>query len=274
MIRRIVLVAITAMSLLVGLGGRASAQAQYGLIPIQGYLTDTLGTPIDGIRQMSFGVYAAEVDGIALYSETQNVSVQHGHFTAYIGDAGVDGGLPLSIFREQESVWGHVTVGTDTGLPRWEVGVASYAAVADYAREANSAATCDWSGSFASPMQRVLPSGSIASESPVAVGSATLDTLVPGVVWAMYTGDMSATGGTGYAQVAICDSANTFDLGTCPGVLRSMSVAAGAPRGVSLAEVFAVTAGTHTFYLNAATDFGYSSPYLSASRLALVFIPQ
>ena len=274
MIRRSVLVAITAMSLVVSFGGRASAEV-YGRIPVQGYLTDPSGTPIDGIQQMTFGVYATEISGTALYSEMQNVTVDQGHFAAYVGDIAAEGGLPLSIFRAHDSAWVHVAVGGDSSLPRWEVGVTPYAAVADYAREANAAATCNWSGNFAAPLQAALPNASIASDMPVAVGSATLDTPVSGNVLAMYTGEINAGAGESFAEMAICDSADTFDLGLCHGATRSVSLMGGSGRSLSFTQVFPVTAGTHTFYLNAATDLYFANnPSLIMSRLSFVFIPQ
>ena len=63
----------------------------YGEIPqkmnYQGYLTDSGGTPVHGMVTMVFSIYDVSTGGPALWSETQNVTVNQGVYSVSLGDA-------------------------------------------------------------------------------------------------------------------------------------------------------------------------------------------
>ena len=110
--------------------GAAHAQAP-AVLPVQGFLTDASGTPIDGATDVTFALYAAETGGTPVFSEMQSVMVEGGYFSAYIGDVGT---LELSTFRDRGTVFIGVRVGADAELtPRLLLGSVPYAAYAEFA---------------------------------------------------------------------------------------------------------------------------------------------
>lgn len=54
----------------------------------QGYLTDSGGSPINNTVSVTFSLYNVELSGIALWSDTQSVTVSEGLFTVKLGGAG------------------------------------------------------------------------------------------------------------------------------------------------------------------------------------------
>jgi len=110
----------------------ASAQAP-ALIPVQGVLTDDAGTPVDGDTTVQFSLYAGDLGGSPLYTETQSVAVAAGLFSIYLGDITV---LDLSIFRDN-SVWLGVSIDGGVELsPRVQFATTPYAAYAAFAGDA------------------------------------------------------------------------------------------------------------------------------------------
>ena len=63
--------------------------AGYAAIPetinYQGYLTDSDGVPLDGPVAMVFSLYDVSTGGTALWSESQNVSVNNGIYSVILG---------------------------------------------------------------------------------------------------------------------------------------------------------------------------------------------
>jgi len=109
---------------------RAEAPA---LVPIQGFLTDAAGTPIDGPTEMTFSLYTTAAGTTPIYRETQSVMVEDGYFTAYIGDVTP---LGLAVFRDQGMLYVGVRVGDDPELlPRALLGSVPFAGFAQYAGE-------------------------------------------------------------------------------------------------------------------------------------------
>ncbi len=128
--------ALTALSTLVSV---ATVQADApALIPIQGYLADAAGTPIDGGIKIRFRLYAADSGGTALFDETKAmVNVDAGYFTAYLGEATV---MDLSVFNDHPIVYVGVLVGADTVelSPRLQLATAPYAAFAQSCGDAST----------------------------------------------------------------------------------------------------------------------------------------
>ena len=56
-------------------------------IGYQGYLTDAAGVPVNGTLSMIFSIYSVSTGGSALWTETQNVNVEHGVYSVSLGDA-------------------------------------------------------------------------------------------------------------------------------------------------------------------------------------------
>jgi hypothetical protein len=104
-------------------------------LPLQGVLTNTDGTPVDGDTAIRFALYTADMGGTELWNETQTVPVDQGFFTVYLGDTSV---LDLSLFRDNESVWLGVRVGSDSEMSRFQVATTGFAGFAQYAGDAAS----------------------------------------------------------------------------------------------------------------------------------------
>lgn len=120
----------------------ASAQAP-ALMPVQGYLTDDAGAPIDGSTSMTFSLYDVATSGTALYTETQDVLVEDGYFTAYVGDVTT---LDLATFRDNGTIYVGIAIGSDGELsPRTLLGSVPYAGYAEYA------GAVDWDGVAGAP---------------------------------------------------------------------------------------------------------------------------
>ena len=122
------------MILVASFSGRALAQSP-AMIPIQGVLTDDAGAPLDGDKTMQFSLYAADLGGSLLYTETQTVPVAAGLFSIYLGDIAA---LDLSLFRDNQ-VWLGVSIDGGVELsPRVQFATAPYAAYAAYAGDATT----------------------------------------------------------------------------------------------------------------------------------------
>ena len=151
MIRHIaasVLVLCTTVGLcLVGFAAEGVPQ----LLNYQGKLTNSLGKPVDGSKQMIFEFHDAAVDGNLLggFSETQHVVVTRGVFNVLIGSA-TEGGVPVSVF-DGTSVYLSVRLEWQELSPRQRIASVAYAirsAQADNASQAESASHADDAGSL------------------------------------------------------------------------------------------------------------------------------
>lgn len=56
-------------------------------IPIEGYLPEPGGNPINGETVVELSVYDSRTDGTRLWHESQLISVEEGYFVAYPSDA-------------------------------------------------------------------------------------------------------------------------------------------------------------------------------------------
>jgi hypothetical protein len=114
--------------LLLIVAGAREAQAQVPpVMPVQGVLTDIAGVPISGPRTMAIRLYAADMGGTAIYTETSTVMVDQGAFTVYVGSV-----TPLSLGTfSGANLYVGITVGTDAEMtPRLRIGSVPYAAFA------------------------------------------------------------------------------------------------------------------------------------------------
>lgn len=121
---------------LIGMPGWAAAQAPPQM-PVQGFLTDAAGVPVDGDEAITFRLFDADVDGTMLFEETQSVMVEEGYFTAYLGDTA---SLDLAIFRDTSPTYIEVVIGGTALAPRIQLATVPYAA---YAAHAGTAASLD-----------------------------------------------------------------------------------------------------------------------------------
>lgn len=118
------------------------------LLNYQGYLTDTLGVPIDDTLDMTFKIFDDASGGSEWWSETQsNIPIEQGVFHAILGNNNL---IPDSVFLDGTNQWLEVTLaGTITLSPRTRMTSAGHAYVAIYADTAgyahNMGADNDWS---------------------------------------------------------------------------------------------------------------------------------
>jgi hypothetical protein len=107
------------------------------VIPLQGFLADRDGEPVEGPHRLTFILYDAESDGAALYTDDRrSVEIDRGQFWVYLGS---DDGAPLdlALFREHGELWLEVTIdGKDVIQPRIALGSVPYAAFAQSCGEA------------------------------------------------------------------------------------------------------------------------------------------
>lgn len=112
-----------------------------GYLPVQAFLTDASGVPVDGSVELEFNIYDAETGGTALYTETQTVQADAGALTAYLGK---NSALDLSVFTDNEDLFLGVTIDGGQELePRQRLATVPFAARALSAAHADDAATLD-----------------------------------------------------------------------------------------------------------------------------------
>ncbi|NOY90944.1 MAG: hypothetical protein GXP55_06995 [Deltaproteobacteria bacterium] len=152
-------------------GSSASAQAP-ALIPIQGVLTDDAGTPVDGDTTVQFSLYAGDLGGSPLYTETQTVAVAAGLFSIYLGDVTA---LELTIFRDN-SVWLGVSIDGGVELsPRVQFATTPYAGYAAFAGDATTVGGVGAAGLVRSSVGAGI---SINASNEISVDRAQFDTWV------------------------------------------------------------------------------------------------
>ena len=155
----------------------AWAQDAPSFIPVQGSLSADDGTPRSGMYTMEFRLYAQEQGGSAFYAETQEVSVDGGIFTAYLGDgAPTDLGngsaspaLDLATFaqRPRGVTFLGVTIDENPEMtPRLQLGSVPFAAFAQSCGNANTVA-----GKPASAFQPKLAGNCPTDQAVVGVGA-------------------------------------------------------------------------------------------------------
>ncbi|HOX42441.1 MAG TPA: hypothetical protein PK668_02535 [Myxococcota bacterium] len=119
-------VAVLALSL-------SALAAAPGFMPVQGFLTDAEGRPVDDEVILTCRVWDDITGGQVVFSEVQAVLVEDGFFTAYLGAQG-DPALDLSLFRDHGALYLGLQVGAEAEMqPRLSLGSVPYAGFAQYA---------------------------------------------------------------------------------------------------------------------------------------------
>jgi hypothetical protein len=91
----------------------------------QGTLSDPSGAPVHGPVNMVFSIYEVPAGGVAVWTETQNVSVSSGYFNVYLGDVQP---LSYSVFSGATPLYLGVRVAADAEMiPRTRVASVPYA---------------------------------------------------------------------------------------------------------------------------------------------------
>ena len=129
-------IAASVLALCVAAGFAAGGVPQ--LLNYQGKLTDSLGKPVDGAKQMVFEFYDAATAGnlLAGFSEIQKVTVTKGIFNVLIGSV-TAGGVPASVFGNA-SVYLSAKVEGQPLSPRQRLASVAYAFRAAQADDAGS----------------------------------------------------------------------------------------------------------------------------------------
>ena len=131
------------IALLGGFAGTLQAAIPDGL-NYEGYLTDSAGSPVDATVSVTFSLYNASAGGIALWSDTRQVSVSKGLFSVTLGGAGNP--FPPGLF--DAPLWLGLTVeGDGEMVPRIALSSAAFAHKADdtLTLEGSSASSLDQS---------------------------------------------------------------------------------------------------------------------------------
>lgn len=200
------------------LASPAAAQNAPGYIPVQGVLAADDGTPRDGSFTLEFRLYGQEPDGNAFYAESQDVLVEQGFFTAYLGDgtpADLGDGTTSPEFqlaslseRADGIVFLGVTVGEAAELsPRVQLGSVPFAAVAQYCADA----------------------ATVGGQRPEDLVTRDASTLTSGTLDPARLPDLSATyAPSGHthspAQAGAAPAAHTHDAATLTGTLPAAAV--------------------------------------------------
>lgn len=193
----------------------ASAQDAPTFIPVQGSLSDDDGTARNGKHALEFRLYGEAEGGLAFYAERQEVEIESGLFTAYLGDgtpadlgnASTSGPLDLAVFSQRPMgvVFLGVTVdGGDELAPRLQLGSVPFAAHAQTCNSAN-----DLQG---------MPASSFASTDATSLTSGKLDKArLPALSAADISGGTFAASqipALNYASVTHSHSASDINSGT------------------------------------------------------------
>jgi microcystin-dependent protein len=121
-----------------GMAARAAADAP-AIIPLQGFLQDASGEPVDGVHRLTFSLYDAASDGRALYTDDWlSVDVDNGYFVVYLGNQ-EDEPLDLALFRDNQDLWIEVIIdGEEIVQPRTYLASVPHAGFAQYCGEAQT----------------------------------------------------------------------------------------------------------------------------------------
>ncbi|MGM0556328.1 MAG: hypothetical protein ACQEVA_08100 [Myxococcota bacterium] len=121
---------ILAVALMLTIPQMASAQQVPAEVPIQAFLADDNGVPVDGTVTVRFGIYDDAVGGNELHNEEVTLDADAGAFTAYITP-------DLSIFQDNQELYlGLAVDGGSEMSPRLQMATVPYAAVAGTAADA------------------------------------------------------------------------------------------------------------------------------------------
>jgi hypothetical protein len=117
---------------LLAFGIMATSAARAGsppYVPLQGVLADSSGNPITGTLNLRFALYESQEGGTALWIEQQQVQLDRGVFTVYLGRTSP---LDLSLFRDRQNLWLGIGVEGAPEGPRVLVGSVPFSAFAEH----------------------------------------------------------------------------------------------------------------------------------------------
>lgn len=109
------------------------------VVPVQGYLTASDDTPVDGDHRLTFTLFDAEMDGTLLATDDfKSVKVTNGAFVVYLG--GRPGHeIDPALFREHTALWIEIVVdGTEIIQPRTQIGSVPFAGYASACGDAST----------------------------------------------------------------------------------------------------------------------------------------
>lgn len=135
---------LSVLVMLAGLCPIAASAAIAGGIDYQGYLTDSVGSPVNAPVSVTFSLYNVAAGGVPLWSDTQVVTADSGLFSVQLGGGGNP--FPEGVFAEP--LWLAIEVAGDAEMiPRRPVLSAGYAYMADdaFTLEGFSASSLDQS---------------------------------------------------------------------------------------------------------------------------------
>jgi hypothetical protein len=138
-----ILVALTA-AIVMAIPSMATAQVP-AEVPVQGFLTDDQGVPIDGSVSIAFTIYDAAVSGTELHTQTETVGADAGAFTVYLTPN-------LAIFEDNSELYLGLAVDGEAEMsPRLKMGSVPYAAVAGNASTLEGMSASDFASSSYTP---------------------------------------------------------------------------------------------------------------------------
>ncbi len=130
---------ILVLLLSVAISGNAAAKVPAQL-PIQGVLTDTAGTPINGSISMTFALYDAAQAEQSLWSDDFALELVDGFYTVYLGSQKILD--PQSIIAGDE-VWLGITVADDSEMERIQLASVVFALQAQFCEQIGGLSAAD-----------------------------------------------------------------------------------------------------------------------------------
>jgi hypothetical protein len=99
-------------------------------INLGGYLTNIAGNPLDTTVNMTFSIYNDSIGGTKLWEETQNVTVEAGQFSVYLGSVTPITADVIAIIPDDSTVrWFQLIIGGQLITPRTLLAQTPFAAV-------------------------------------------------------------------------------------------------------------------------------------------------
>lgn len=122
----LIVVMVTLWTQQVGASILANTSASTTLIPYQGRISDNIGSPYSGSKEMTFALYTVATGGTSLWSEQHNgVTVNQGLFNVMLGSITP---IPQSLITDNNQLYLGVTIGSDREMtPRAQLGSVPFA---------------------------------------------------------------------------------------------------------------------------------------------------
>lgn len=230
------------------------ASAQPPVVPIEGFLADEDGAPVDGSVSVTLRLYGAAEGGTALYAQTQTVDVERGHLILYAGSTAA---LELALFASGEVYLGIQIDDEAEMAPRMALGTVPYAAYAGYAMDADTVG-----GLAAAELRRTTDTYPWTSLTDVPADIADGD---DATAWSAGAG-LALSGGALSASDAALTSVMTGVVYDTEAELRAVLDGVYAPRGAG------VPPGMIAYFPGPACPVGWSEDAAARGRV-LVGLP-